>query len=465
MNSEDESAVSKARKSNLLVIDDEQPILTSLKRLFRGNEFQVFTAVSGSDGIEIIKKHDIDVVISDLNMPEIDGIKLLSAIAIKRPSIKRIILTGNADLKSAIKAINSAQIYSLQLKPWDNDQLKQTVRRSLQAKRLEDEKAILFEATARDNKKHNALLGMLEEKASQLALDLEQADASLDKANDELNNSYSAAVAIFSDLVDHCEGRTPGYSRVIAEQAEKIAKEMGLSDEEIKNIYYAGMLLNIGHIDLPEAIRNKSFALLGTDEKEMLTRHPIAAESALMSLSKLKKTAKIIRQHCEFFDGSGYPDHLSHDGILITAQILGAVVMYHKLVEGRVIDRNFTHQEAIDYLLQEKGSKYDTQVVDCAYQYLSHDEEALQEPDHEYINASCLIPGMKLIKPVTTHCGSTILTQGNTLTEALIDRMRKYEREHKLKLTFCVLRQEQEEVADSSDSDDVTDGDEAANSN
>lgn len=158
---------------NILVIDDEAAVTSSLKRLFRGSEFQVYTATSGTEGIEIIKNHEIDVVISDLNMPEIDGIKLLTTIATERPTIKRILLTGNADLRTAIKAINAGQICSLQLKPWDNTQLTLAVRKAIEAKHLEDEKNLLLEDMSRDNKKLQARVQELNQKALTLFNELQ----------------------------------------------------------------------------------------------------------------------------------------------------------------------------------------------------------------------------------------------------------------------------------------------------
>lgn len=118
-------------KPKILIVDDEENILSSLKRLFRKEPYQILTAPSGEEGLEILGDHPVDLIISDLKMPQMNGIEFLKRAREKNSVPLRIILTGHADLKSIIQAIDQGEIYRFLLKPWDDEELKMTIRQAL----------------------------------------------------------------------------------------------------------------------------------------------------------------------------------------------------------------------------------------------------------------------------------------------------------------------------------------------
>ena len=115
----------------ILVVDDEPANLRSLSRLFR-EEFEVFTATSGAEALELLKQHDVAVLITDQRMPGMTGIELLKNTVSIRPRMVRIILTGYTDVDALVEAINCGQVYRYVAKPWSNDDLRLTVRRALE---------------------------------------------------------------------------------------------------------------------------------------------------------------------------------------------------------------------------------------------------------------------------------------------------------------------------------------------
>jgi response regulator receiver modulated metal dependent phosphohydrolase len=117
--------------ANLLFVDDEPNVLKALRRLFRGAEYQVYMAEGGADGLEILAQHPIDLIISDMRMPQMDGAEFLTRAAERWPNIVRILLTGYADIESTIAAVNKGKIYSYCSKPWEDNELKILVNNAL----------------------------------------------------------------------------------------------------------------------------------------------------------------------------------------------------------------------------------------------------------------------------------------------------------------------------------------------
>ena len=114
---------------NILCVDDEENILKSLKRLFRREPFQVLTATSGKEGLDIIQNTgNIALILSDQRMPEMSGSVFLEAAKSLVPDVPRIILTGYADLQAASDAINQGGAYRILAKPWDDQELLEAVR-------------------------------------------------------------------------------------------------------------------------------------------------------------------------------------------------------------------------------------------------------------------------------------------------------------------------------------------------
>ncbi len=116
------------KDKTVLFVDDEISILSTLKRLLRNEEYQLLTASSAEEGLKLLNTEKVDIVISDMRMPNIDGAEFLEQVKFKHPHIGRMIMSGFADLESVVKAINKGDINQFISKPWDNDTLKQVVK-------------------------------------------------------------------------------------------------------------------------------------------------------------------------------------------------------------------------------------------------------------------------------------------------------------------------------------------------
>jgi two-component system response regulator HupR/HoxA len=115
----------------ILIVDDEPANLRSLERLFR-EDYEVLTAGSGAEALKLLEQHEIALLITDQRMPEMTGIELLKATVPLRPRMVRIVLTGYTDVDALVEAINCGQVYRYATKPWNNDELRLTVKRALE---------------------------------------------------------------------------------------------------------------------------------------------------------------------------------------------------------------------------------------------------------------------------------------------------------------------------------------------
>lgn len=115
----------------IMIVDDEPANLRVLERLFR-HDYQVLTAESGAEALELLQQHDVALIMTDQRMPEMSGIELLKRTAIVRPHMVRMILTGYTDMEALVEAINSNQVYKYVTKPWSNDELRLTISRALE---------------------------------------------------------------------------------------------------------------------------------------------------------------------------------------------------------------------------------------------------------------------------------------------------------------------------------------------
>jgi DNA-binding NtrC family response regulator len=115
----------------ILIVDDEPANLRSLERLFRA-DYEVLTAGSGTEALDLVGEHDVALLMTDQRMPAMTGIELLQKTVPLRPRMVRIILTGYTDVDALVEAINCGQVYRYVGKPWNNDELKLTVKRALE---------------------------------------------------------------------------------------------------------------------------------------------------------------------------------------------------------------------------------------------------------------------------------------------------------------------------------------------
>lgn len=141
--------MTEAAKHPILVVDDEPEILFSLRGLLR-KEFEVATADSGPQAVQVLERQPVHVIMTDQRMPGMTGVQLLSRVRSRYPKSVRIVFTGYADIKAVIDAINQGQIYRFLTKPWDPDELLAVLHQACE----EHDRVVEQESLLRDLREH-----------------------------------------------------------------------------------------------------------------------------------------------------------------------------------------------------------------------------------------------------------------------------------------------------------------------
>jgi response regulator RpfG family c-di-GMP phosphodiesterase len=421
----------------LLFVDDEPSILSALRRLFRPHGYRIVMAESGAAGLEILEHEAVDLVISDMRMPEMDGATFLKHVRQRWPQVMRILLTGYADITSTVAAINEGEIYRYISKPWDDNEIVLVVREALERRRLEEENRRLSALTLRQNEELKELNTGLEQKVSERT-------AEVRAALNELKKTFITTVQVFSGMVELRAGpvgtQLAGHGRRVADHSRNLAKRLDLSDAEVQTVMLAGLLHDIGKIGLPDGLLDKPFNNLSADHRALVMKHPVVGQNILMSVEKLRDCALLVRHHHELYDGSGFPDRLSAMAIPLGSRILAVANDYDALQIGTLVQRPLRVDEALTFLIDNRGKRYDPQVVDCFAQLLA--ETGKKAVTELPIRCLQLRAGSVLSRDLNHRDGYLLLSRGSVLTKEIISQLVKLESTEQQPYTLYVKQEE-----------------------
>lgn len=344
---------------NILFVDDEENILKSLKRALMDETYNCFFTNNAKEGLEIIKKNNIDVVVSDMRMPEIDGLTFLKQVEAISPDIVKIIQSGQADMYQLIDVINNINVFNFILKPWDVEtSLKPLLRKAIHQSWL-----------IKTNKELNSQL------ANKLR-ELEIKHFKLQKVTASLEDSNSIIMTI-ANAVEAKDIITKGHVHRVAYWAEKIGERLALSNEEMELLRKGSILHDIGKIGIPDSILNKP-GVLTSEEFEVMKTHTIIGEKIIKSLKSFENVKSIIRHHHEKLDGSGYPDNLSGEQIDIYTRIVAIVDIYDALISDRPYRKAMSQEQAFSILENDaKKGLLDPEIIEVLK------EEIVKNPNIE----------------------------------------------------------------------------------
>ena len=423
-----EATTTAAALPVVLCVDDEPHILSALRRLFRSQPFQLLTAESGAQGLAILHAQPVDLVISDMRMPIMNGAVFLEAVRTEWPNIKRLLLTGQADIQSILDAINRGEIYRYITKPWDDTEIILIVRRALEHHQLEAEQRRLEALTVQQNEALKTLNASLEEKVEARTAALKQAHDGLVKLNAKLKNNFLILVKIFSNMIELRGGNLAGHSLRVADLARKIAVRMGLNERDTHDVFIAAMLHNIGKIGLTDELLRLPITEMDSNQLGLFRKHPLRGEQLLMPLDELRAAATLVRSYQERFDGNGYPDRLAGLAIPAGARILAVASDYDNLQIGMLMARKLWPDEARGAILHGRGTRYDPQVADAFIQVLDG-VQAQEMPQRAACRSTsgALKPGHILARDLITADGSLLLAADHVLDARLVQQIIEFE--------------------------------------
>ncbi len=423
-----ETETTSASPATLLFVDDEQNILASLKRLFRPLGYTIHTAGGGAEALSVLEKEVVDVVVSDMRMPEMDGAQFMEQVATRWPDTVRILLTGYADITSTIAAVNKGGIWKYINKPWDDNDLKQSVHNALERKLLIDENRRLQQLTRTQNDELRELNSGLEVKVAARTSEIQQMMDQLELTHETLNKSYAQSVKVFASLIEMRERHGRGHARRVADLAQRMAVKLGMNATDVQDVGYAALLHDIGKIALPDKLLAKPFAELQPAERQEVVKHPVIGQGVLMALESLQETGRYIRSHHELWDGKGYPDGLSGEQIPLGARILAVANDYDALQLGSLTTNKIPAKDARDFIVNNSGKRYDPRVV-AVFAGLAVESvlDAQVEKGTKIVSRN-LRAGMTMTNDLITKDGVLLLSRGYLLDEHLIAKIQSVEK-------------------------------------
>ncbi len=411
----------------ILLVDDEANILTALRRLFRPLGYQVFTAGGGKEGLALMEDEPIDVVISDMRMPEMNGAQFLKAVHERWPDTVRVLLTGYADVQSTVDAINQGQIYRYIAKPWEDQDMLMAVRQALDYRNLVRERGELLVLTRQQNEQLKVLNAGLESQVKARTAELEQTVLFLEQTQEKLKQSFQTVLKVFSNLLELRHGSLAGHAGRVGELARRVARKLKMNEYQQQEVWVAGLLHGIGKIGLPDSVLGKPYDQMTPDERTQFTRHPIKGQMALTPIEDFAGAARIIRHQHERFDGRGFPDNLAGEDIPLGARILTAILDFEMLRGGLLTGRPLPPNDALGAIKRAAGQRYDGQVI-AALEAVLAEPDALLDPNVRQLPVAELKPGMRLAEDLRSMEGVLLLARDHVLSDAQIQQITRFER-------------------------------------
>jgi len=361
----------------VLFVDDEVNILEAFNRQLR-NTFEFDTATGSRAGLDAIAtKGPYAVVVSDLRMPEMDGVEFLARVHEVSPDTVRIMLSGNADLDAAIAAVNTGNIFRFLTKPCDMEALEGMVEAGVHQYDLVTSSRVLLEQT------------------------------------------LSGSVQVLVDLLSVFDPKVFGQAQVMKDFALKVAERMSIPDPW--NLGLAALLAPVGRMAIPLALQSKLNwgEQLTPQEKEFCKRIPETGARIVGNIPRLQPVARIILYAAKDFNGDGFPqDGVAGSDIPLESRVLRVLTDF---LEGIRIRRS--RAVVLEQLALTSGL-YDPGVLAALRQVLENPEDSDSGPAQKRLPLRALTPGMCLMEDIFTPDGALVLAAGTRLALIHLERLR-----------------------------------------
>ncbi len=323
----------------LLIVDDEEAIRSSIRKYLVLQGYEVATAATGEEALEVLGRQKVTGMLLDVNLPGINGVELVPRILELEPHMAILMLTAVNDATSAALCMQRGALDYL-IKPIDLAHLGRAIQHALQ-------------------KRHSVLEGQQINQWLKEEVALRVAEKRLEQANQE-----RISIATLEALVNALEAKDAylrGHSARVADLSASLAAQLECSDELIEAIRTGGRLHDIGKIGIREEILNKQGPL--TDgEYEHVKQHVLVGSQILAPLVHLKEVITFVRSHHERWDGFGYPDRLVGEAIPLGARVIGTVEIYDALTTSRPYQEKMAPEIAVERMRDLVGTVLDPQV-------------------------------------------------------------------------------------------------------
>ena len=325
----------------ILVVDDEEPIREIVASMLGTAGYACKQAASGLEALAVLTSgEEFELMLSDLMMADLDGIGLLERTKEKYPDMPVVMVTAVHDISVALAAIRNGA-YDYLLKPFEREQLLNTVSRALENRRLKVE-----------NRTYQTNLESL----------VRARTDQLQAAMANLERSYDITLEALGDALDLKDAETEGHSKRVTAFTIAIAKNMGLPREQINVIARGAFLHDFGKMAIPDAILRKP-GKLTKEEMDIMQEHAYLGYQMLKKIPFLAEASEIVYSHQEKFDGTGYPRGLKGEQIPLGARIFSIADTLDAMTSDRPYRPRQSDQAAREEILRWSGRQFDPEVV------------------------------------------------------------------------------------------------------
>lgn len=360
-----------------LIVDNNEQNLYLLQTMLKGQGYDVMTAGNGVEALEQARRVPPDIIISDILMPVMDGFTLCRewqkderlrkipfvfyTATYTDPHDEELALSLGA-ARFIVKPINMESFITLLQQIIEGRETGPLVAASQTVPEETDYYKLYSETLVRKLEDKMQQLEKRSRALGQEIIERKKAEADLQESHARLERNLKRTIDVISETIEKKGSYPPGHHRRVSAFASAIAREMGLIPFQAQGVDLAAAVYDIGLVNIPPEFLQDTNRLEGT-RLTLYQGYPQTGHDALKTIEFPWPIADIILQHREFFDGSGFPQGLSREEILIEARVLSVAVALEDLTSHRSFRNAFPLSEALEEVSSHSGSKYDPEVV------------------------------------------------------------------------------------------------------
>jgi len=337
----------------ILIVDDEVEITEILADLL-SEEYECLRAASAEEALGRLHEAMFQLVISDITMPGMSGLDMIPHVKALSPDTVVVMISGMQTVESAIGALRLGAFDYL-MKPFDLRQVEAVVKRALE---------------------HHDLVVAKQRYENHLEELVEQRTVELDKALNSLEGAYRSTLKALTAALETRDSETHGHSERVVTYSLRLGREYGLSSEQMKSLEFGSLLHDIGKIGVPDSILRKP-AKLTEEEWVRMREHPLHGQQILRGIEFLEGASRVVAQHHEKWDGTGYPLGLRSEEIDICARIFAVADAFDAITSDRVYRRGKPYEAAAQELDDWAGRQFDPKIVEAFHRVPKSDWEEL----------------------------------------------------------------------------------------
>jgi cyclic di-GMP phosphodiesterase len=337
----------------ILIVDDEVEITEILADLL-SEDYDCLRAGSAEEALQRLNEREFQLVISDITMPGMSGLDMIPHVKQLSPDTVVVMISGMQTVESAIGALRLGAFDYL-MKPFDLRQVEAVVKRALEH----------YELVVAKRRYENHLEELVEQRTVEL-----------DKALNSLEGAYRSTLKALTAALETRDSETHGHSERVVTYSLRLGREYGLQSDAMKSLEFGSLLHDIGKIGVPDSILRKP-AKLTEEEWVRMREHPLHGQQILRGIEFLEGASRVVAQHHEKWDGTGYPLGLRAEEIDICARIFAVADAFDAITSDRVYRRGKSYEAAAKELDDWAGRQFDPKVVEAFHRVPKEDWEEL----------------------------------------------------------------------------------------